>query len=69
MARLDPRWIVVRYATVCAKPGCRQEVRKGSRAFYYPRHRELYGEPCGHAAAASRDFEACAFDETMGGAR
>jgi len=50
----DPYWINVRYPSHCHK--CRSTIKKGERAFYYPRGRYLFGEKCGHGAEAERDF-------------
>jgi hypothetical protein len=61
----DPRWIAARYPATCAKRGCEQAIAAGDRAFYYPRDKQLYAMPCGHADACSRDFEAAAFDEDV----
>lgn len=59
----DPRWIIARYPGQCSKPGCGAAIRKGDRAFSYPSTRTLYGQSCGHADEASRDFEAARQDE------
>lgn len=61
----DPYWITTRRPGVCAKPGCDQEIARGERAFYYPKGKATYADPCGHADAASRDFEAAAYDEDV----
>jgi hypothetical protein len=59
--KCDPRWINVKFDGECAR--CERPVRCGERAFYYPEDRSLYcgGEECGKAA--SREFDARAFDE------
>jgi hypothetical protein len=62
----DPHDIEVRFSgSTCA--GCGVVLARGSRAFYYPLGRELYGEACGCAAPHRRDFESAAADEAMCG--
>jgi hypothetical protein len=50
----DPYWITLRFSGTCDK--CHAVLPKGQRAFYYPRTRKLFGEPCGHGAEADQDF-------------
>jgi len=50
----DPYWITVRYPGECAK--CGAAIRRGEKAFYYPRGKKMYGKRCGHGAEAESDF-------------
>lgn len=62
--RGDPRWITVRYPANCYK--CGRDIKKGDRAFYYPKGKNLYcdGAACGQAA--DRDFQDMAAVEDGG---
>ena len=55
----DPRWINVRYAATCGK--CEEPIRKGARAYYYPKGKAMFCENCGTQKAAA--FQAAAWDE------
>lgn len=57
----DPRWINVKFDGGCVR--CKRPIGRGERAFYFPEDRSLYceREECGRAA--SREFDARAFDE------
>jgi len=58
----DPHWIAVRHDDRCR--ACGRAIRRGERAFYYPRGKHVYCDgPCGATAAA--DFESAAFDESV----
>ena len=59
----DPFWLTARYVGKCCK--CDRVIRKGENIFYYPKGKHIYcdAEACGGAASA--DFDACAFDESM----
>ena len=61
--RGDPKWITARRGDTCT--GCKRNIRAGEEVFYYPNSRSVYcnADQCG--GAASRDFDACAFDEAM----
>jgi hypothetical protein len=59
----DPYWITARRADSCT--GCKARVRAGDRVFYYPNTRAIYCEAEACGAAASRDFDARAFDDAM----
>lgn len=52
----DPYWITVRYPAVCSHKGCGKPIRKGERAFFYPKGKHLLGETCGHGKEAEADF-------------
>lgn len=58
----DPRWITVRFDGVCQ---CGKPVRKGEKAFYYPKGKTLCGSGCGCAERAEADFNSCAQDEAF----
>ena len=60
----DPRWLTARFDSTCRK--CGKRIKRGESIFYYPTGKVTYcaGE-CGKAA--SRDFEAAAFDESVYG--
>lgn len=57
----DPHTITARYAGTCN--GCGAPIRPGDHPFYYPIGRKLYGEECGCADAAQRDFDSHLVDE------
>ncbi|MDG2124886.1 MAG: hypothetical protein P8J87_14380 [Verrucomicrobiales bacterium] len=57
----DPYWLTARFNGKCHS--CDQAIRKGDRAYYYPRERRLYGDPCGCGQEHAADFEAHAADE------
>ncbi len=61
----DPRWLNVKFDGSCAR--CKRPIRRGERAFYYPRDCSLNcdSENCGQAA--SHDFTARVFDENSNG--
>ena len=59
----DPHWITVRYAGTCRR--CGRALRKGDRAFYYPRGKDMYCEPTGCGGVAESDFRSAAFDESV----
>lgn len=40
----DPRWIAARYPTRCH---CGEEIKRGDRAYYYPRGKKVVCEKCG----------------------
>ena len=62
--RSDPRWITTRFPSTCH--ACSTVLPKGTRAYYFPKGRRIYGEKCCDAAARSAaDFEAAAFDDAM----
>ena len=64
MARysLDPKWITVKYSGSCVK--CGTALERGSRAYYRPNGKHLYGQDCcGAADTEAREFEALSFDE------
>ena len=46
----DPYWITARHDDECS--GCHQPVKRGERAFYYPRNRTLMCRNCGEDADA-----------------
>ena len=60
----DPFWLKARYAGHCDR--CSQPIRKGDRAFFYPRTRTILcaGQDCGEEA--SRDFQTAAEAEAFG---
>jgi hypothetical protein len=60
----DPKWLTARFDSTCRK--CGKRIKRGESIFYYPTGKVTYcaGE-CGKAA--SRDFEAAAFDESVYG--
>lgn len=57
--RNDPRWLFARYSGTCRK--CEGRIRKGDRAWYYPKGKHIYCEPCGEPQA--REFESAVADE------
>lgn len=57
----DPRWITVKYGGTCG--ACSARVKKGDRAFYYPREKAMYCEKCGEGEYA-QFIDACQ-DEAM----
>ena len=58
--RDDPRWISTKFKGRCHR--CGKVIKRGERAFYYPKGRHLFCDgPCGQAA--DTDFTACAQDE------
>lgn len=61
MARFngDPYWMTTRYPGECK--GCKKAIRKGERAFYFPKGRRLLCGTCGDEADAK--FRAEAWDE------
>lgn len=60
----DPFWLEARYAGSCAQ--CGAQFPRGTRIFYYPISKSSYcpADTCG--GAASRDFQAAAWDEDRG---
>ena len=64
----DPHWITARFGGgVCSELGCNELIRKGDSCFYFPVTRAIFATRCGHAHAASADFEAHRFDEANNG--
>jgi hypothetical protein len=64
--RGDPYWLKARFPGECAK--CKARFAKGGRIFYYPRDGRTLCEKDECGGAASRDFDAHAFDDAvMGG--
>jgi hypothetical protein len=63
----DPYWLTAKFNSVCGKPGCNQPIKRGERAFYYPNTKTILADSCGHAGAASADFESHAFDDDNNG--
>ena len=59
----DPRWIDTRYPATCRQ--CGKPIKRGDRAFYYPRTRALYCEADDCGGQADRDFNAAAMDEAF----
>ncbi|HEX6749892.1 MAG TPA: hypothetical protein VF092_21545 [Longimicrobium sp.] len=59
----DPYWLTARRDGTCS--GCNGKVRRGDQIFYYPSSRSVYCAADGCGGRASRDFDACAFDEAM----
>ena len=59
----DPYWLTARFDSTCSH--CKGPVKKGTRAFYYPRDKTILcgKEECGGKAALS--FEAAAMDESF----
>ena len=57
--RGDPCWITARRDGECSK--CQGPVKKGERAFWYPKGRDLLCEACGEPASAR--FNEAAWDE------
>lgn len=57
----DPHWITVKYGRRCG--GCNALIKKGARAFYYPKGKAIYCETCGEGEG-SRFTGACQ-DEAM----
>lgn len=57
----DPYWLATKHPGHCA--GCGGSFPAGAKVFYYPKGKHCYGGPCKCAEAASRDFEAAAWDE------
>ena len=57
--RNDPYWITARRAGTCSN--CNGPVKKGERAFWYPKSRKLLCSGCGEPAAA--EFDQAAWDE------
>lgn len=57
----DPKWLTVKYACKCSQ--CGKDIKQGEQGFYYPSDRSMFcaDDKCG--GKASRDFEACTFDE------
>lgn len=46
----DPHWITVQYSGTCA--ACKARIAKGTRAWYYPSSREMFGQDCCGAGMA-----------------
>ena len=63
----DPYWLTAKFESTCGKPGCQHVIKRGDQAFYYPNTRTILAVPCGHAEAASADFESHAFDDDNNG--
>ena len=59
MYKGDPFWLFAKFGK-CKECGTNL---KGSRAFYYPRTKDIFCEKCGQKHSA--DFESCKFDEFM----
>jgi hypothetical protein len=59
----DPYWTTAKFEGRCGFQGCDQVLRRGDRAFYYPNTRKILAVPCGHAEAASADFDSHRADE------
>jgi hypothetical protein len=59
--RGDPYWLTARYTGRCGQ--CERPIKRGDRAWYYPKGRYIYCEPCGQPLAAR--FHAEAADEDM----
>lgn len=51
----DPRWIRAKYAGSCH--GCKQPIKAGDHAFYYPRGKTMHCEKCGAEGAAALESE------------
>ena len=50
----DPYWLTLKYPSHCHK--CHKELKRGEKAFYYPRDKSMFGESCGHGEEADKDF-------------
>lgn len=59
----DPHWITARFDSTCSGKNCTQTIKRGERAFYYPKGKHIFAVPCGHAEINENDFVACAQDE------
>lgn len=59
----DPYWLTARYRGECA--GCGTAIRKGDRAFYWPKGKRLECKTCGDVS--DRRFVAECDDEVMSG--
>ena len=59
----DPRWITAKFTSKCSK--CGQSIQTGESIFYYPLGKKVLckGDDC--SGQASREFDACAFDEAQ----
>jgi hypothetical protein len=58
----DPEWITCRFVGKCRQ--CGKAIAVGQQAFRY-KSGALYGRACGCGEAASRSFDAAAFDESV----
>jgi hypothetical protein len=62
--RGDPYWLTAKWAGTCVR--CGAHIKRGDKAYYYPRDRALYcaSDSCGEKA--SREFAAYKQDEECG---
>jgi hypothetical protein len=64
MARGDPYWITAKFDSPCS--GCKTgQIRRGQRAFFYPRTRDTFGSECGCGETMQNSFDAAVADETF----
>jgi hypothetical protein len=61
----DPHWITLRYDGQCT--GCPKPLPSGSRVFYYPNSKSMYGQECGCGEYQQNQFDAAVADELNNG--
>ena len=59
----DPYWLTAKFNSTC--PKCKETIKKGQQAFYYPSTRECYCQKDSCGGNASREFTAAAEDEAF----